>query len=279
MLRVIGCITQQHDLRLVALAACICVLACGTTLNLLARAQATKKQKSLAYLAAASAVFGCGVWSLHFVAMLAFISGVPIAHGVPMTIASVLVAVIGALMALSVWLFCPSKPIGVIVGGTLLGLSVSAMHYCGVMAMQGAGTFHLDQNLVIASIAVSVTFAVLTLARFDRLVSKWRRMEAAGWLALSVCGLHFTGMAALSIELGQPGSEENTVLGSGTLAVTVGTVSLAILIVSLAATLMEQRLSQRAVLELKRMRLLSDMSQEVLILHRDGIILLGSFEF
>ncbi len=152
MLRIIGCITQQHDLRLVALAACICVLACGTTLNLLARAQTTARRKSVAYMVAASVVFGCGVWSLHFVAMLAFISGIPIAYGIPMTAASVLVAVAGALMALLAWRFGPSRPVRVIVGGALLGLSVSAMHYCGVMAMQVPGTLHFDQAEVMASV-------------------------------------------------------------------------------------------------------------------------------
>ena len=65
MLRVIDCITQEHDLRLVALAACLCALACITTVNLMAAAQTKEGGSSLAHLVAASVVFGCGVWSLH----------------------------------------------------------------------------------------------------------------------------------------------------------------------------------------------------------------------
>jgi len=119
---------------------------------------------------------------------------------------------------------------------------------------------------------LSIAFAILALARSGQLSAPWRRLEAAGWLALSICGLHFTGMAAMSIELGVSTSQAAAVLGSTGLAVTVGSVSLAILMTTLAATLMEQYLSQR-VLEIKRMRLLSDMSQEVLIIARDGVIL------
>ena len=78
MLRVIDCITQEHDLRLVALAACLCALACTTTVNLMAAAQTKEGGSSLAHLVAASVVFGCGVWSLHFVAMLAFMASMPI---------------------------------------------------------------------------------------------------------------------------------------------------------------------------------------------------------
>lgn len=164
MPRFIGCITQQHDLRLVALAACICALACVTTLNLVVRAQSAVRQKSLAYLVAASSVFGCGVWSLHFVAMLAFMSPVQIAYDVLMTALSVLLVVAGSLIALLLWLYSRSRPLGIVFGGTLLGLSVSAMHYCGVMAMRLPGTLHLDKGEVVASIVVSVTLASLALA-------------------------------------------------------------------------------------------------------------------
>jgi len=273
MMRIIGCITQQHDLRLVALAACICVLACGTTLTLVARAQTARQQSPLVWLLTASIVFGCGVWSLHFVAMLAFEPGIPIAYSLPMTGVSVLVAVVGSLIALLVWLFCPSRPVGVVAGGTLLGASVSAMHYCGVMAMHTPGRLQFDPDEVVASIAVAVAFSILALSRSESLASFRRRAEVTGYLVLAICGLHFTAMAALNIELGQSGDYDGIVLGSGALAVAVGSVSLAILIVSLAATLMEQHLSQRAVLELKRMQLLSDISQEILIIHRGGIIL------
>ncbi|HEY3849120.1 MAG TPA: EAL domain-containing protein [Acetobacteraceae bacterium] len=273
MLRVIGCITQQHDLRLVAVAALICALACGTTLNLVARAQTSNGKESLTWVIAAAAVFGCGVWSLHFVAELAYTPGIPIAYSIPLTVVSAFVAIVGSLIALSVWLYCPSRTVGVAAGGTLLGLAVSAMHYSGVKAMRVPGTLHFDRDQAAASIVVAVAFAILALGRSGTLASPWRRVEAIGWLALSICGLHFTAMSALSIELGQASNPHDAVLGTEALAVTVGSVSMAILIVSLAATLMEQRLSRRAVLELKRMRLMSDISQEILIIHRDGIIL------
>ncbi len=227
----------------------------------------------MAWLVAAAVVFGCGVWSLHFVAMLAFTPGIPIAYSIPITFVSALAAIVGTLMALSVWLFLPPGPISIVAGGTLLGLSVSAMHYCGVMAMRLPGALRFDHDQVIASIVVSIAFAILALHRSGTLSSPWRRAEAVGWLALSICGLHFTAMSALSIELGPPINANDAVLGSQTLAVTVGSVSLAILLIGLAATLMEQRLARRAALELQRMRRMSDMSQEVLIIHRDGVIL------
>jgi signal transduction histidine kinase/CheY-like chemotaxis protein len=245
MLRVIGCITQRHDVRLVVLAACICVLACGTTINLLALAHANRTKKSLAFLVAASMVFGCGVWSLHFVAMLAFAADVPVAYSISMTFASVFLAVGGALAALATWLICPSRPVGVVAGGVLLGSSIGTMHYCGVLAMQVPGRIRFDAGGVAASVFFGLAFAVLALARSRQLASHWQRAEAAGWLAISICGVHFIGMAALRIEAGGPDGHYGVVLGSTALAVTVGMVSLAILAITLAATIIEQRLFRR----------------------------------
>ena len=272
MLRIIGCITQQHDLRLVAVAACICILACATTVSLLACVQ-DRQRSSLIHLAAASTAFGGGVWSLHFVAMLAYASDLPIAYGMSLTIASIVLAVVGAGLAFSVWRFSHSRPIGIIVGGVLLGSSISAMHFCGVMAMQVSGAVHFDFPEVVCSIVVSISMAVLALARGAMLSTSRQRAEAILWLTLSICGLHFTAMTGLSFQPSPPDVQQAFVLGSNALAVTVGALSIAILIVGLAATLMEQYLSSRAVLELRRMRTLNDLSQEIMIICRDGVTL------
>ncbi len=273
MLPVFICITRQHDLSLVALAACICAIACFTTLSLLSRSQAAERGQDLGWLLAAAVVFGCGVWSLHFVSMLAFLPGVPIAYDVRGTILSVVVPIAGACLALLAWRSELARPVRTGLAGVLIGSAISAMHYCGVAAMRLSGGLRFDHQEVAASIAVSIVFATLAFARSARLGSLWRRIEASAWLAVSICGLHFTGMTALTIDLtGQPQSETGAVLGSGPLAVAVGSVSLAILLVTLAATLMEQHLSQRAVLELKRMQLLSDVSHEGVIIHRAGTI-------
>lgn len=273
MLRVIGCITQQHDLRLVFLAACICALACATTLSLLTRVQSIRTPSCWKWLAAAAIVFGCGIWSLHFVAMLAFMPGMPIAYDISITIASAIVACVGAFLAFLSWRLSRSQRVGIAAGGVLLGLTIGAMHYSGVAAIELPGRLSLAWTGVFASFAASIAFAVVALARSQSLVLRWRRVEVSGWLALAICGHHFTAMAAISIDLGQPTIRAGAVLGSGALAITVGSVSLALLVVSLMATLMEQHLSQRTVLELKRLQLLSDISQETLIIHRAGVIL------
>ena len=260
MLRVFGCITEEHDLRLVALAACICLVASFTTLCLLSRARATPQRSTWTWLTAAACVFGCGVWSLHFIAMLAFMPSLPIAYDISTTFFSVTIAIVGAALAFSVWRLTPSTPLGIGGSGLLLGLAVSGMHYCGVAAMRLPGSLAFDHVEVVWSIAVSIVCATVAFVRGGDLSSLRQRVEASAYLALCVCGLHFTAMAAITIKLGIPANNSGAVFGSGAMAVAVGSVSFAILLVCLAATLMEQHLSQRAVQELRRMQLLSDIS-------------------
>lgn len=274
LVNVIGCLAEEHDLRLVVLAALICAVASFTTLNLVARAQVAARRLGWALLFAAAGVFGGGVWSLHFVAMLAYKPHLPIGYDVATTASSVAIAGFGALLGLLAWRRLRSRPLGVLSGGTLLGLSVAGMHYTGVAAMRLPGSMALDPAGVAASVLIGIGFATLSLARSDKLDTLARRAEVSGWLAMAVCGLHFTGMSALAVTPGlgpaQPGS--GTVLGSGLLAAAVGLVSLGILLLGLTATIVERHLWQRAV-EAGRLRRLAGVVREGILIHRNGRIL------
>ena len=272
MRNVLGCIAQEHDLRLVAISALICALGCFTTTTLMARANEVTQDRRDRWLIFAAVLFGCSVWSLHFVAMLAFIPGLEMAYDLGRTALSAVVASAGALAALLVWKGPLGRLARVYMGGTVLGLAIAGMHYIGVTAMSFSGFLLFDSTYVIASVAISVVFSVLALARASDLRMLWRRFEVAGWLALAICGLHFTGMTALTVAPGSVEAAGRTVLGTTTLAIVVGSVSLAILIASLAAIMVEQFLSQRALQDLGRMRLMSNLAQEVLFIHRDGLV-------
>ena len=273
MIRVIGCITQQHDLRLVALAGCICVLACTTTIRLLARARLVAAGKALMWLGPAAVLFGSGVWALHFVAMLAFIPASGFAYRAAPTLMSAFVAVGGTMLGVAVWRFSPNRLVSRLGGGILVGLAICAMHYIGVRAIKGAGHLTYDHPLVAASVVVGVAFVLLAFARTGGMQSHWRRIEIAMWLAIGVCGLHFTAMSAMTLTMSPVGADDAAILGSKSLGVVVASVALAILVIGMAATLMEKRLSDRAALELLHMRALGDIAREALIVCHNGIIL------
>ncbi len=68
MLRLYTCVVGQHDLRLVALAAIICILSCYAAVDLLGRAQQSLAERRGAWVRAGAAIFGAGVWATHFLA-------------------------------------------------------------------------------------------------------------------------------------------------------------------------------------------------------------------
>ncbi len=274
MLRVVGCITQDHDLRLVLLAACICVLGCVTTTILLARAQTVSAPATYKWLLGTAAVFGSSIWSLHFIAMLAFMPGMSNSYDIPTTAVSIAVAIAGSLVAFSAWRLLPTWLGSIGIGSAALAASVVGMHYTGVAAMDVPGTVQMDHATVATSIGACWGCAVMAMARSQGLCTgKWRRWEVSGWLALCICALHFIGMSAILIRLGPTQDIRHAVLASNALATVLGMATLSLLIVSLAAALMDAHLSRRETQELNRMRLLSDFAQEGIVIHRDGKVL------
>jgi NO-binding membrane sensor protein with MHYT domain len=272
MLKVLSCVANEHDLRLVAISAMICALGCFTTTALIARAREGGRRYARRWLACAAVVFGCSVWSLHFVAMLAFMPGTQMSYDVGLTAVSILVSSSGALAAFLAWRAPVARSARICLGGTLLGVAISGMHYVGVAAMSFSGFLIFDRMFVAASVVISVVFSTFALARAGDLRTMRRRLEVTGWLSLAICGLHFTGMTAITLAPGAMDAAEGVLLGTATLAIVVGSVSLAILMASLAATMVEQHLSQLALQDLGRMRLLSNLAQEVLFIYRNGAV-------
>ncbi|HEY5347004.1 MAG TPA: MHYT domain-containing protein, partial [Rhizomicrobium sp.] len=127
MFHVLGCIFQQHDLRLVLLAAVMCFFACGTALAMVSRADEGSRRARLGWLWTAGAVAGCGIWATHFIAMLAYSPGVPIGYNLNLTILSALVAIVFCGLGFA---FSLGRAGGML-GGALAGAAISMMHYIG----------------------------------------------------------------------------------------------------------------------------------------------------
>ena len=193
MIRVLGCIFQQHDLRLVVLAAGLCVLACATALTMITRARAAEEQRTrLIWLAGAGAVAGSGIWATHFIAMLAYSAGMPIAFEPGLTVLSAAIA-----MGLCGVGFAVALMAGGAVGGMICGFAIAAMHYAGMAAVQLPARGVWDFPYVSASILIGVSLSGLALHFAFRGRMRRDYVLGAGLFALAIVGMHFTGMAAV----------------------------------------------------------------------------------
>ncbi|HXN88506.1 MAG TPA: MHYT domain-containing protein, partial [Methylocella sp.] len=195
MQRVYDSLTEQYDLRLVSLAALICIATCLISVNLFVRANDAARDRPLPWLFVAATVFGAGVWAANFIAELAFEPGFPINYDAGLTAISFLAAIGTVWLGMSV----AHRYADPEEGGALIGAGIAAMHYIGMAALRAPAQLHWDAGYVLASVAIAMTFAAAAMP-----VSSWGpvlrgRFMAVVLLILAIVGLHFTAMAAVTL--------------------------------------------------------------------------------
>lgn len=149
---------------------------------------------------AALSIGGTGIWVMHFIAMLGFsVGGMGIGYDVPTTLGSLLIAVVVVLAGLLV-VGTGRKGLAKLAGGGLItGIGVAAMHYMGMAAMRLPGTLHYDAALVALSVAIAVVAATAALWFALRVRGLWATVGATLLMGAAISGMHYTGMAALSV--------------------------------------------------------------------------------
>jgi signal transduction histidine kinase len=250
MIHVLGCIFQQHDLRLVVVAAGLCLLACATALAMITRARAAGKGRArLIWLAGAGAVAGCGIWGTHFVAMLAYNSGLPIGFDAGLTVLSAVIA-----MTLCGVGFALAVGANGMLGGIVTGLAVGAMHYTGMAAVRLPARAVWDFHYIAASLLIGVSLCGLALHFAARGKAHRDYALGAGLFVLGIVGLHFTGMSAVRYIPDGSSAFGAAVMAPFALAVVVAASAAFIVSQGMIIALVDRYLSARAQGEALRMR-------------------------
>jgi signal transduction histidine kinase len=253
MLRVYACITEQHDLGLVVVAGLICALAAFTALSLQARAaESDRTAVRVRWLTAAAVVTGCGVWSTHFVAMLAFKPDVPVGYDIGLTILSIVTAISATWLGLGLSLW---KPRFALEGGAIIGGAVGGMHYVGMAAMRVQADVAWDALYVGASVAIGVTLGAAAMWTATRAPTLRRRMSGAALLVLAIVGLHFTAMAAASLSPDSSIPLPERLIDPSALAMAIAAVTILIVSLGLTGSIVDRHLAERSAAEAKRLRL------------------------
>ncbi|HEX3496637.1 MAG TPA: diguanylate cyclase, partial [Methylocella sp.] len=250
MLRVYACITEQHDVRLVFLAAMICVYACLISMNLFVRANGAGRDRPRSWLFVAATVFGAGVWATHFIAELAYEPGFPISYDAGLTALSF----VAAIEATWLGMFVAHRFAAPVLGGAMIGAGIAAMHYIGMSALRAPAQQHWDAGYVLASGAIAMTFAAAAMR-----VTSWRpdlpgRLMAAALLVLAICGLHFTAMAAITLVPDPLIAVPAHAVAPTILALAIATVTALIAGLGLLGMILDDYLALRAAREAERLR-------------------------
>jgi methyl-accepting chemotaxis protein PixJ len=192
-----------YDPLFVVLSVVIAALASYAALDLAGRVRSAEGSTRLGWLAGGATVMGLGIWSMHFVAMLAFSLPVPIQYELPQMLLSVAVAIGASLVALVVVSRVGLRAVTLVLGGIIMGGAIAGMHYIGMASMTVGATLTYSSPIVALSIFIAIvaSWAALGLAfnfRSD-LSIRGRRLKvlSAVVMGVAIAGMHYTAMAAV----------------------------------------------------------------------------------
>jgi NO-binding membrane sensor protein with MHYT domain len=158
---------------------------------------------------AATAIGATGIWAMHFIAMLGFtIPGQQISYNVPVTIASMLIAIAVVGVGLFIVGFGSGGSPRLLAGGLIVGIGVATMHYLGMGAMVMPDSMSYSPPLFILSVVIAVVAGTAALW-----IGTWVRgigatVGASLVMGAAVSGMHYTGMAAMRVYPGaMPGMQ------------------------------------------------------------------------
>ncbi|GAQ53482.1 MHYT domain-containing protein [Streptomyces acidiscabies] len=179
------------------------VMACvGSILALRCTTRSLRRvggERRWGWLALGAVSLGCGIWTMHFIAMIGFtVDGELMEYDAGLTILSLLVAI--AVVAVGVFLvgYRGSGPVTLGVAGTITGLGVAVMHYMGMGALKVNG-LRYDNGVVLLSVVIAVVAATAALWAAVSISAVWATLGASLVMGAAVSVMHYTGMAAVSV--------------------------------------------------------------------------------
>jgi NO-binding membrane sensor protein with MHYT domain len=200
-----------------------CLMAClGGALGLrcTTRAMLVTHSWRPGWLALGSVAIGSGIWTMHFIAMTGFsVRGAPLRYDLPTTFASLGLAIVMVGVGIFIVGYRGARGTALFTGGTITGLGVASMHYLGMAGMRLDGRFAYDTPVVAASVVIAVVAATAALWAAGQVRGPLWSVGASLVMGLAVSGMHYTGMAALSVHLH---ASAGTPAGGQTAAGTLG---------------------------------------------------------
>jgi len=246
-------LASSYNPLLVLLSLFVAILASYTALDMAGRVVTAQGRAAFWWLIGGASAMGLGIWSMHFVGMLAFSLPIPLGYDVSITLGSLAIAIASSAFAL--WLVSRRElPWLRLVGGALLmGSGVAGMHYAGMAALRMTPGIQYDPKIFALSVGVAVLASGVALWIAFRLRRQSQRVRAlragsAVVMGVAIVGMHYTGMAAASFPFGSVCGAAHTGASAEWLALVIIIVTLAVLAIALIISVLDLRMEARTAL-------------------------------
>ncbi|MEA2778637.1 MAG: hypothetical protein QOK29_181, partial [Rhodospirillaceae bacterium] len=200
------------------------------------------------WLLAAAITMGAGIWSMHFIGMLAFIMPMPMSYDIELTSLSLVLAIFVTSGGFHVISRRSASPLSLVLSGIFMGLGIVAMHYTGMAAMRGHAEISYDRLFVALSVVIAIGAATAALWLAFRTRNHGQKLVAALVMGLAISGMHYTGMRAAIFTAHNPTNEAeiNGSLDQTNLALAIAGITFLVLACALSASVSEQKRAEEA---------------------------------
>ena len=242
-------VQHSYSLSLVVLSVLVATVGAYVAVEIAQRLHTVWTRRRVLWIFAGALAFGLGIWTMHFVGMLAMQLPILIWYDAPLIFVSVIAAIVGCTIAfllfnrpnLNSWLL--------VLASVFVGAAIAGMHYIGMAGMRTSGQVIYDPLIVDASVGIAIigSFAALALTR--SLVktgsgpgARFKKAGASLLMGVTVAAMHYTGMAAANFTKGPPGwvPADDLVVGTYQLGLVVGITTIFLLLIGLAVMQFER---------------------------------------
>jgi PAS domain S-box-containing protein len=262
-------IEKSYSLGLVILSIVVATIGAYVAVEIAQRVRATEGRRRAFWMYGGAFAMGLGIWSMHFVGMLALRLPVLVFYDVLFILASVIAAVAGCAIAFYIFNRATVGSPLLFLASVFMGSAIAGMHYTGMAGMRMSGHIVYDPIMVAASIAVAIAVSFVALAVTRSVIEAgpeerpWlKKVGASLLLGLAVVAMHYTGMAAVHFSQGAAGwrPSDDLVVGTYQLGLVVAIVSLVLLGLALFAA----RFDRWTIATRSRFESLLDLSPQVI---------------
>src|SRR3979490_1644869 len=244
-------VTGTYDPYLVALSILVASFASYTALDLSGHVGAARGLARRVWLVAAAITMGGGIWSMHFIGMLAFVMPIPMSYDIGLTTLSLMVAIFVTGGGFYVISRPSASPLRLVLSGIFMGLGIVAMHYIGMAAMRGHAELSYNRLFVSLSLVIAIGASTAALWLAFRTTDFGQKLIAAVVMGLAISGMHYTAMGGTTFAAHGPVPEAHgyASLDQINLALAVAGTTVVILASALIASLSEQKRAEEALRE------------------------------
>ena len=227
----------SHNYALVALSVLIAMFASYAALDLAGRVTAAGGWTRAVWLLGGAGAMGTGIWSMHYIGMLACMLPVPVAYHWPTVLLSLFAAILASAIALYVVSRQKMGAFRAFAGSVLMGGGIASMHYIGMAAMRLPAVCQYNSLLVVLSVAFAILISLaalwITFHLREKAATGWRKIAGAVVMGAAIPVMHYTGMAAASFAPSGVPADLSHAISISTLG-TAGIVAATLIVLGLA---------------------------------------------